>query len=92
MNSLNPILIPVDFSGQSMIALEQSHNLAKCLNTEVTLLYVIEDTHGLFKFFSSQQNDEIKKTMEDKLKKLAEEYEKKIRHHGKYACSAGIGI
>src|SRR5687767_3827806 len=76
MNSVNAILIPIDFSEQSLIALEQSHNLAKSLNANITLVYVIEDGHGLFKFFSSQQNDEIKRTMEDKLNKLASEYEK----------------
>lgn len=77
MNAANIILIPVDFSEQSLIAIDQSHNLAKSLNASITLLYVIEDGHGLFKFFSSQQNDEIKKSMESKLKKLASEYEEK---------------
>jgi len=47
--SLPQILIPVDFSEQSLIALEQSFNLAKFYNAELSLLYVIAEgniTHG----------------------------------------------
>lgn len=35
------ILIPVDFSDQSMIALEQSYNIARYANARITLLHVI---------------------------------------------------
>lgn len=48
-SSLPQILIPVDFSEQSLIALDQSYNLAKFYNAELSLLYVIAEgtvTHG----------------------------------------------
>lgn len=35
------ILIPVDFSDQSMIALEQSYNIARYANARITLLHVL---------------------------------------------------
>ncbi|MGD0711960.1 MAG: universal stress protein [Bacteroidales bacterium] len=49
----NNILVPTDFSEQSLLALEQAYALAQLLNVEITLLYVIPEggidlTFGLF--------------------------------------------
>jgi len=71
------ILIPVDFSDQSLIALGQSYNLAKKYKAELTLLYVIEDNGFVSKFFSKQQDEDIKKQIEENLTKLAADVEKK---------------
>lgn len=74
------ILVPIDFSDQSLIALEQSFNLAREMKAEITLIYVIEDSGPLSKLFSTKdkkQENEIKKKIEDKLNKLAKEVEKK---------------
>ena len=38
----NKILVPIDFSEQSLIALKQSYNLAKIQDAEIVLLYVLE--------------------------------------------------
>ncbi|MBI2268897.1 MAG: universal stress protein [Bacteroidetes bacterium] len=71
------ILVPVDFSDQSLIALGQSYNLARKYKAEITLLYVIED-HGLVsKLFSKEQDDSLKKQVEENLSKLAADVEKK---------------
>ena len=59
--SQSNILIPIDFTSQSLIALEQSYNLAKHTNSALTILYVEEDA----------ENDKIK------IDKLAREVEKK---------------
>lgn len=75
----NKILVPIDFSEQSLIALEQSYNLAKEYNAEITLLYVIED-NGLFaKLFSNEQHETLRKDIQDQLDKLAEEVSKKSK-------------
>jgi nucleotide-binding universal stress UspA family protein len=37
------IVIPVDFKEQSLIALRQSYNLARLTNSEITLLYVLDE-------------------------------------------------
>lgn len=75
----NKILVPVDFSEQSLIALEQSYNLAKEYNAEITLLYVIEE-HGIFsKLFSNEQHEDIRKNIQQRLDTLAADVEKK-RH------------
>jgi len=71
------ILVPVDFSDQSLIALDQSYNLAREYKAEITLLYVIEDNGFISKFFSKQQDEDIKKQVEENLLKLAAETEKK---------------
>src|ERR1022692_3485971 len=75
------ILVPIDFSDQSHIALDQSYNLAREYKAEITLLYVIEDNGFISKFFSKQQDEEIKKQVEENLKKLASEVEKKTGIH-----------
>jgi len=45
------ILIPIGFSDQSMIALEQAFNLAKIKKSEIILLSVIENQNILTSFF-----------------------------------------
>jgi nucleotide-binding universal stress UspA family protein len=42
-HSQGQIVIPVDFGDQAMIAISQSYNLARLTNSEITLLYVIDD-------------------------------------------------
>jgi nucleotide-binding universal stress UspA family protein len=73
----NKILVPIDFSEQSLIALEQSYNLAREYHAEITLLNVIEEGGMLAKFFSNQQHDDIKKKIQEQLDSLATDVEKK---------------
>lgn len=67
------IVVPIDFSEQSLIALSQSYNLAREINAEIVLLYVIEDGGMLSKFFSKQQHDDMKKEIQAQMDKLAAE-------------------
>lgn len=73
----NKILIPVDFSEQSLVALGQTYNLAREYNAELTLLYVIEETNILSRFFTKQQDEDVKKTIQKELDELAADVEKK---------------
>lgn len=77
--STNKILVPVDFSEQSLIALDQSYNLAREYKAEITLLNVIEEGGMLSKFFSSEQHDDMKKSIQKQLDALAKEVEKKSK-------------
>ncbi len=54
----NNILIPVDFNEVSLIAIEQSYNLARLLNLSLVLLYVHEEPNFIRGLFS---DDEFKK-------------------------------
>ncbi|HTL81864.1 MAG TPA: universal stress protein [Bacteroidia bacterium] len=65
----NKIVIPVDFGEQSMIALHQGSRLAKMINADVTLVYVIE-SQGLFSRSNSIQDEEMKKEIGAKLDEL----------------------
>lgn len=70
------ILIPIDFSEQSLIGLEQTYNLAKLFDASITLLHVIR-THGpIWRFFSQKEKDDTVNRMEENLRKLADEAEK----------------
>jgi len=70
------ILIPIDFSEQSLICLEQTYNLAKLFEASITLLHVIR-THGpIWRFFSQKEKDDTVNRMEENLRKLADEAEK----------------
>ncbi|MBN8703680.1 MAG: universal stress protein [Bacteroidetes bacterium] len=75
----NQILVPVDFSEQSLIAIDQSYTLAREYNAEITLLYVIEDSNNLFKFFSKEQDEGMKKEIQIQLDKVADDVEKKSK-------------
>jgi len=77
IQSSNKILVPIDFSSQSLIALEQSYNLAREYHAEITLLNVIEEGGMLAKLFSNQQHDELKKKLQEQLDAMAADVEKK---------------
>lgn len=71
----NHILVPVDFSEQSLIALSQSYNLSRLTKSEITLIYVIDDDeYNPLSFFlkSKKQNKKaLEKSIKDKLNELA---------------------
>jgi nucleotide-binding universal stress UspA family protein len=72
------ILVPTDFSGQSLLALEQAYALAKLLNVEITLLHVIPEGSSLFafgKFFgepSAQQRADYEESCNTRLLQISE--------------------
>jgi nucleotide-binding universal stress UspA family protein len=71
-SSTKSILIPVDFSDQSLIALEQSFNLSRMLHAELCLLFVIEEQGGVGKLFGKQEDDAFTESINVKLKELAD--------------------
>lgn len=73
----NKIVVPVDFGDQSQIALEQAMNLAKVVNGEITLLYVIETGGLLGRFSNSAQDDGLKKEINSKMDELIASIDKK---------------
>lgn len=79
---MKQILIPVDFGHQSMLAVEQSYNLARLLNAEITLLYVHEQSGIFSTFFSSEINKDVLYRIEEKLLEIA----------GKVSISTGLKV
>lgn len=77
-NSSPKILVPIGFSEQSILALEQSVVFAKAMKAEITLLTVMEG-NGFFKkmFNSDKTTDELKPQVKEKLRELADEYSQK---------------
>ncbi len=71
----NHILVPVDFSDQSLIALRQSYNLARLTKADLTIVNVIEQTFH-FPFFSVKEDKAMEKKIQKALEKLAEETSK----------------
>lgn len=72
-NFENHILIPIDFSEQSLIALKQSYNIARFKNSDLTLLHVIDvDFIDKFKsiFNSSDDYERMINDAKEKLEKL----------------------
>jgi len=63
----NSILVPIDFSEQSLIALDQTFNLARLNNVPITILHVIPENTGSFfiPFFSKVQTDIMTKQYEE---------------------------
>src|SRR5258705_13567024 len=77
----NHILVPVDFSEQSLIALAQSYNLARLTKAEITIIYVIDDDEsGPLSFFlkSKKQNKKaLEKNISDRLTEVAKDAHQK---------------
>lgn len=79
---MNKILVPIDFEKQSLMALEQSFNMARLLRAEIILVYVHEQS-GLFSgIFSHEQTNEILSKIDERLAELA----------GKSSISSGITV
>jgi nucleotide-binding universal stress UspA family protein len=76
MHNPNKIVVPVDFGEQSSIAIEQAAHLAKMIQAELTLVYVIESGGFLSRFVSKTQDEEIRKEIGVKLDELIAKVEK----------------
>lgn len=68
----NKIVVPIDFSEQSLIALKQSYNLAKTLEAEIVLLYVFEELNPVMKVFFAEVHG-LKEAVKKNLITLSEE-------------------
>lgn len=71
------ILVPIDFNIQSIVALEQTFNVAKLFKLDIVLLYVYEESGIMGKIFSASQSDEFSVGIKHKLDDLAKETRKK---------------
>jgi len=74
MNSTTySILVPIGFSGQSIIALEQAERLATLVDGEITLLSVIETSGLLSRLFGEddEKYTDLKLELQERLDQLA---------------------
>lgn len=72
------ILVPIDFSEQSMIALEQSYNLAKLAKLSISLLYVLKTSSSFWGIFSDTEKKDMEVKTEQKLRYTAKKVEEKV--------------
>ena len=76
-NTSSHILVPIDFSEQSLIALGQSYNIARLSNADITLIHVIEEPRLPFLGNIVSRRKEYDEIMEnaiaDKLQELAKD-------------------
>ncbi len=79
---MNKIVIPIDFQEQSLMALEQSFNLARLIDAEIILLYVHEQSGIFAGMFSNDQHNDILSKIDERLAELA----------GKASISSGLTI
>lgn len=66
------ILVPVDYSEQSIIALEQAINLSRVFNSEIHVLNVISEEFSLAKLFNDDDKLEFQKRAKVKLDEFVE--------------------
>jgi nucleotide-binding universal stress UspA family protein len=72
----NHILVPIDFSEQSLIALGQSVNFARITKASLTLIHVMED-HFHVPFVKPKEDKSLEKNIRKELEKIsAETYSK----------------
>lgn len=72
----NKILVPVNFSDQSLIALEQTFNLAILSKAEIILLYVNKLSSSIWNIFSKDEQDAFTGKINEKLCWLAHDLSK----------------
>lgn len=73
------IVVPMDFSEQAMIALGQSYNFAREYNAEVLLVHVMEEGGILPKIVTAKHLAEMKKDIQKRLDKIAEDTSRKSK-------------
>lgn len=74
----NHILVPVDFSEQSLIALSQSYNLTRLTKADIVLLYVLDDDSSGFMSSLFKDKAEQKKVVDDAIELKLNELASKI--------------
>ena len=72
----NRILVPVDFSDQSLIALEQSFNLARLTDAEIFIMHTIDEAFHL-PLIGAKEDKQMEKKVQKALEKLADETSQK---------------
>ena len=84
------ILVPIDYSEQSIIALEQAVSLSKVFNSEIHILNVVSEEFSLSKLFDDSDKLAFEKRAEAKIKEFVAEKSKvygvdlkPIQVHGK---------
>ncbi len=75
------VLVPIDFSEISLIALEKSYYIAKSFHAEIVLLYVIEHNTPYFTNKLYTQKGEV-----EKIEQTAKEYLNKLVEKTKEKC------
>ncbi len=90
----NTILVPVDFSDDSLYALQQGIDLAKKFNSKLLILHVNHDESMLFHYLSDDEFEELKqriiKDVQTQLEKLEDKFPdlKKLDYH--YRIRRGV--
>jgi nucleotide-binding universal stress UspA family protein len=74
----NTLLVPIDFSEQSLIALEQACSLSKTSRSTVTILNVVKTNSNYWTVFTESEQRELEKKIEQKVKATAREFEAKF--------------
>jgi nucleotide-binding universal stress UspA family protein len=74
-DSLGIILVPLDFSEQSSIALEQAVNLSKVFDSQLHVLTVIQEDFSLSRLFGDSDKDQVKERVQVKLNEFVKEKE-----------------
>jgi len=77
MNTTSSILVPIDFTEQSLIGLEQTFNLAKNSKSMIILLHVIKINKTIWDFFSNTEQYNIRKKLCAKLNALGKDVSQK---------------
>ncbi len=67
----NNIIVPVDFSDQSLIAIEQTFNLARLTGATIILLHVLKVTKTWLGLFSNDEQSIMRLKIKEQLNKLA---------------------
>jgi len=75
--SASKILVPIGFSEQSMVALNQALSIAKIKKSGVVLLSVIKEQSVIQSLFTDEKSDALKEKVKEKLDSISKEFSQK---------------
>jgi len=71
------ILVPIDFSEQSLVALNHAEEIAKTLNGTLLLLHVHVEQGIITSFFSAEEDDKVTQEIWNRMNTLCDDVEKR---------------
>ena len=77
MDKKNIILIPVDFSEESLVAIDYAKLIAPMFRAKIHMLHVLEGKNPILKFVSDNDKPIIEKKIAEKLENIVDQIERK---------------
>lgn len=88
-NIMKSILVPIDFSGDSINALEHAILIANKVEANIKMIHVVKKKNFEAPFVINEFTSTLSNSIEDFFKKILEKYQKKVKYGIEYKIREG---